>query len=194
MALVTHPATAERWPDVESLFGDRGACGGCWCMVWRLTRSEFDTGKGAANRNRLRDLVLADRRPGVVGYLEGNPVAWCAVAPRAEYGFLGRSRVLAPVDDLDVWSVSCLFVDRRFRRRGLSVRMLRAARDFATANGAEIVEGYPIEPASGRLADAFAWTGLLSAYVAAEFREVARRSPTRPIVRYSAAWSRPAPG
>ena len=103
--------------------------------------------------------------------------------PRADYQALGRSRVLKPVDDAPVWSISCLFVLRRYRRQGVSVRLLRAAAEFAARRGAQMVEGYPVEPTTERVPDPFVWTGLSSAFRRAGFREVARRSRTRPIMR-----------
>ena len=172
MALVVHPANPERWADVERLFGERGACGGCWCMEWRLPRREFLAGKGESNRERLQALVAGERAPGVLAYTDAEPVGWCAVAPRAEYGFLSRSRILAPVDDEPVWSISCLFVDRRFRRQGVSRLLLQGAATFARNCGARVVEGYPIDAVGGQMADAFVWTGLYSSFVAAGFEEV----------------------
>jgi len=180
---VFRAATPSRWRDIEDLFGERGACGGCWCMVWRLSRKQWTAGKGAGNRRALRKIVLSGGRPGVIAYLEGRPVGWCAVAPRRDYVALTRSRVLAPVDDKPVWSVSCLFVRKEFRRRGLSSRLLRAAVDLAARGGARIVEGYPYRPTMDRTPDPFLWTGVPSAYLEAGFREVARRSKTRPIMR-----------
>ncbi len=178
-----HAASADRWADLAALFGARGACGGCWCQVWRRPRREFEAGKGDGNRRALQALVAGGREPGLLGYLDGEPAAWCAVAPRAEYPALARSRVLAAVDDAPVWSISCLFVSKAHRRRGLSVLMLQAAVAFAAARGAAVVEGYPIEPRDATAPDPFVWTGLASAFRAAGFVEVARRSPTRPIMR-----------
>jgi len=177
------PATPSRWPDVERLFGERGACGGCWCMVWRLPRGRWESGKGAGNRRAFRKLILDGPAPGVLAYLDREPIGWCAVAPREAYGSLARSRVLQPVDDRPVWSVSCLFVLKTYRRRGVSARLLRAAAEYAARRGARIVEGYPIEPTMERTPDAFIWTGLPSAFKRAGFKEVARRSRTRPIMR-----------
>jgi len=181
-ALAFHPATAERWRDLARLFGDRGACGGCWCMYWRLSHADFTRGKGAANRERMRRLVSAGEVPGLLAYLDGEPVGWCAIAPRAAYPRLARSRVLAPLDAAPVWSVVCFFVARPWRKRGVSVELLRAAVSLARAQGARVVEGYPVEP-RGELAAAFAWTGTAAAFRRAGFVEVARRSPTRPIMR-----------
>jgi molybdopterin converting factor subunit 1 len=176
------PATAERWRDLERLFGERGACAGCWCQWPRIRGKAFKDGAGAGNKRRLRKLVVTGPPPGLLGYLGDEPVAWVAIAPREAYERLAHSRKLAPVDDQPVWSVSCFFVAKPYRGRGLTVRMLGEASRFARANGARILEGYPVDPAQ-RTADAFAWWGLTSAFAAAGFREVARRSKSHPIVR-----------
>jgi GNAT superfamily N-acetyltransferase len=179
-----HPATPGRWRDLEQLFGERGACGGCWCMSWRMRRSQFEKQKGSGNKRALRRLVRSGRTPGVLAYAGSSPVGWCSVAPRPEFSFLERSRVLAPVDDRPVWSVTCLFVARPSRRRGLSVKLLKAAVALVRRQGGRIVEGYPVEVARDALPDVFAWTGLAAAYRRAGFREAERRSATRPIMRY----------
>lgn len=152
-------------------------------MTWRLSRAEFDEGRGAGNREAFRQRVQSGAAPGVLAYIRDEPVGWCAVAPRTEYAYLSRSRVLRPVDDRAVWSVSCLLVAKPHRRRGLSVLLLRAAVQMAGAAGAEIVEGYPVIPYAARMPAAFAWTGTLSAFRAAGFQEVGRGSPKRPIMR-----------
>jgi len=152
-------------------------------MAWRLPRREYDAGKGARNKAALRRLTGQPVPPGIIGYHAGEPIAWCAVAPRAEYPALARSRVLRPVDDRPVWSVSCLFVRKDHRRSGAASAMLRAAARFAARHGARIVEGYPVIPTSGRAPDVFLWTGPLAAFQRAGFSEVVRYSPVRPIVR-----------
>jgi GNAT superfamily N-acetyltransferase len=183
LTVVFHPLTDLRWADLELLFGPRGGCGGCWCMTWRLPRARFEKGKGAGNRAAFRRRVRSSPPPGVLAYVNDQPVGWCAVAPREEYEYLARSRILRPIDDHAVWSVSCLFVARPFRRQGLSVKLLRAAVEMAGASGAEIVEGYPVIPYAARMPDVFAWTGTVSAFRKAGFKEVARGSAKRPIMR-----------
>jgi GNAT superfamily N-acetyltransferase len=153
-------------------------------MLWRLTRSEFDRQKGDGNRRALKVIVESGVAPGLLGYSGGRPVAWCAVAPRVDYPALERSRILARVDDEPVWSATCLFIARSFRRQGLTVRMLAAAVAYAGQRGARIVEGYPVEPRSADMPAAFAWTGTASAFRQAGFTEALRRSPTRPIMRF----------
>lgn len=179
-----HAATPERWPDLERLFGARGACAGCWCMWWRLNRPEWNRGQGEGNRKAFRKIVRAGAEPGILAYADGVPVGWCAIAPREQYSGLGRSRILKPVDDQPVWSVTCFFIARGFRHKGLSTALLKAAVEFARSRGATIVEGYPHDPKK-TTADVFVYTGLASAFRNAGFKEVARRSKTRPIMRMS---------
>jgi GNAT superfamily N-acetyltransferase len=181
-----HPLTPERWDDFERLFGARGACGGCWCMWWRLSAREFEAGKGEANRRAMRALVEGGAVPGLLAFDGEQPVGWCAVAPRGEYGRLARSRTLAPVDDRPVWSVVCFFVARAWRGRSVGRRLLEAAVDHVRASGGRTVEGYAVEPKKERMPDVFAYHGPLSLFLACGFEEVARRSETRPIVRRSA--------
>ena len=180
--LVVHPATPDRWDDLEALFGPRGACAGCWCMWWRLQRKAWDAGKGEGNRKAFRQVVKGGAVPGLLAYDGDTPVGWVALAPRDDYPRLDRSRNLARVDDAEVWSVSCFFVARSHRGRGVSGRLLAAAVDHVRAQGGRIVEAYPVDPAK-RTADAFVYTGLLSTFEGAGFAEVARRSPTRPVMR-----------
>lgn len=181
--LTFHPLTPERWDDFERLFGPNGACAGCWCMWFRLTRKEFDAGKGEGNRRAMADLVAAGRVPGIMAYEGDEPVGWCSVAPREEFSRLERSRTLARLDDEPVWSVVCLFVPRSQRGRGIAASLLEAAAEHVRSRGGRVVEGYAVEPRKGRMADAFAFPGPAAAYLEAGFEEVARRSETRPIMR-----------
>jgi GNAT superfamily N-acetyltransferase len=151
-------------------------------MHWRRSAAEYERGKGKGNRDALRRLVAGGATPGLLAYSGGAPVGWCAVAPREAYPRLERARVLKRIDDRPVWSVVCLFVAKECRRRGVSVALLEAAAAFAASRGARILEGYPVEP-RGAMPDPFAWTGTAAAFRAAGFREAARGSPTRPIMR-----------
>jgi GNAT superfamily N-acetyltransferase len=181
--LELHLLSPERWDDFERLFGARGACGGCWCMWWRLKAEEFAAGKGEGNRRAMRALVEAGREPGLLAFHAGEPVGWCAVAPRPEYARLGRSRTLKPVDERPVWSVVCFFVARAWRGQGVSRRLLEAAVDHVRERGGETVEAYAVVPRVERMPDVFAYQGPLELYRAAGFLEVARPSATRAVVR-----------
>ena len=182
--LAFFPLTKDRWSDFETLFGEQGACGGCWCMLWRLTRKEFESLKGEGNRRVMKALVQSGQIPGIMAYSQGQPVAWCSVAPREHFPALRRSRILKPLDEVPVWSITCLFVEKQYRRTGISTRMIAAAVEHVKKQGGSVVEAYPVEPRKDKMPDVFAWTGLASAYITAGFVECARRSQTRPIMRY----------
>lgn len=153
-------------------------------MFWRLPRAKWQQQLGEKNRKGLTKIVDSGEIPGILAYAQGKPVGWCSVAPRERFVRLENSRVLKRVDDQPVWSVVCFFVDRKYRRQGTTVELLRAAIEFARKKKAKIIEGYPTEPRKGQMPDAFAYTGLASAFRQAGFKEVLRRSETRPIMRY----------
>ena len=184
LRLQFHPVTRKRWTDFETLFGERGACGGCWCMFWRLTHKEFDSQKGEGNRKAMKAIVQSGKIPGILAFSQDKPLAWCSVAPRDQFSALDRSRILKPVDELPVWSISCFFVEKNYRGKGLSIQMIKAAVDYVKKNGGAVVEAYPVEPKKDKMPDAFAWTGLASAFIKAGFTECTRRSETRPIMRF----------
>lgn len=154
-------------------------------MVWRLRRKDWESGKKSGNKMALRKIVESGEKPGILAYRGRRPVGWCAVAPRDAYPVLSRSRVLKPIDEQPVWSISCLFVLKPYRRQGLSIDLLKEAVAFAARAGARIVEGYPVQPTMEKTPDPFIWTGTPSAFRKAGFEEVLRRSKTRPIMRYT---------
>ena len=180
--LVIRPATADRWDDVCALAGERGFTSGCWCMWWRMSADQWWSTPARARRDALADLVAAGSAPGLLAYRDGAPVGWAAVAPRAEYPRLNRSQKLKPVDDTPVWSVTCFTVDRYHRRHGVAEALLEAVVDHASARGATVVEGYPIDTAGGRRPGADLYTVTLAMFERARYEEVARRGG-RPIVR-----------
>lgn len=177
-----HPLTSERWNDFEKLFGSNGACGGCWCMWWRLKRAQYEKQKGAENKKSIKKIVNSGITPGILAYDKVKPIGWCAIEPRESYSLLENSRVLKRIDDKKVWSVVCFFIDRKYRGKGVTEKLLEAALKYAKKNKAKIVEGYPID--SKNTPSAFAWTGFASAFTKVGFKEVHRGSPTRPIMRY----------
>ncbi|MBN2366579.1 MAG: GNAT family N-acetyltransferase [Calditrichaeota bacterium] len=153
-------------------------------MWWRLKRSEYNKQKGFGNKKSMRNLVESGKVPGLMAYLNDEPVGWISVGPRTDYSALERSRILKPVDDQPVWSIVCIFIHKKYRGMGLSIRLIEYAVEFARQNGVRIVEGYPVEPKNSRIPEVFAYTGLASSFRQAGFKEVARRSETRPIMRF----------
>ncbi len=181
--LIFHPLTPDRWDDLEALFGpERGAGSGCWCMWWRVTRKEWEAMGKAKRKVAFRKLVKSGAVPGILAYRGAKPVGWCAIAPRETTPSLDRSRVAKPVDDSPVWSITCFYIDRAVRERGVMAALIEAACDHAARNGATLVEAYPIEPARS-LEWGEGFVGIASAFSACGFSEVARRTPTRPVMR-----------
>jgi GNAT superfamily N-acetyltransferase len=182
--MVFHPLTIERWKDFEILFGERGACGGCWCMSWRLKKSQFDRQKGDANKSAMKKIVNSGEMPGIIAYYDGRPIAWCSVAPREKFIRLENSKILSRIDDKPVWSVSCIFIIKEFRRQGISKDLLKAAIEFCKSKGAKIIEAYPQEPYGPKIPAAFVWTGIPSSFEKAGFEVAVKRSKMGPIMRY----------
>ena len=178
------PLTPDNWPDFELFFGEHGSHDGCWCMWFRQTNAEAERQYGEGNRKALKQIVDDGSIPGLIAYIDGVPAGWVSVAPRSEYSRLARSRVMKPVDEQPVWSVVCFYIAKPFRKQNLSTKLLKAAVDYAQQCGAEIVEGYPVDPIVGTFSDASAYHGTMSAFEKIGFKEVARRSKGRPIMRY----------
>lgn len=176
------PLTSDRWSDLEKLFGERGACGDCWCMYWRVARSEFARLQEDGRRQAFQRIVKAGEMTGVLGYANGAPVGWCSIAPREVFAALERSRTLKRVDDRSVWSIVCFFVERPHRHTGLMSQLLGAAVDYAQKHGAKIVEGYPVERKDRRYSGSELYMGVASVFQEAGF-VVVQRQP-RLIMRY----------
>lgn len=182
LPIVVEPVTPDRWEDLARLFGPRG-CGGCWCMWFRLPRSTYTKHLGEGNRRAMKSIVHRGEVPGLIALVEARPVGWIAVGPRERYPLIERSPTMRPIDNRPAWAIVCLFVDKEFRGQGVTRSMLRAAEAYAREQGASLLEAYPVEPTIERIAPDDAYHGLASTFFALGYREVARRSPTRPIVR-----------
>lgn len=179
-----HPLTPDLWTDFEHLFGPRGACGGCWCTFWKLRGKAYEENTGEPARQMQKLIVESGTVPGLLAFSGDEPVGWIAVEPRPTYERLAHSRILKPVDEAEVWSVTCFFVAKQARRQGLTVELLKAAVEYVRKQGGEIVEGYPVDT-DKEMPAPFVYHGTAAAFHKAGFVEVARRSDTRPIMRYS---------
>jgi len=182
--LEIHPVAPERWEDLLLLFGDNGAYSNCWCTWWMLTGKEFDSASNQERRDMLQQDVAAAHEPGLLAYLQGEPVGWCAVGPRDRYGRLNspRARVYRRIDDKATWVVSCFFIRKDQRRSGISRSLLAAAIDHAARHGATILEGYPRDTATRSIGAADLFVGTLEMFAAVGFEEV-NRVGDRPLVR-----------
>jgi GNAT superfamily N-acetyltransferase len=177
--VVAKPLTPERFGDIDLVFGDKGVARRCFCMHWRRPDGGYPDRR--STRDRFADRVSEGRPPGLIGYLDQEPVGWVQVGPRDEFPTIGRSRLLKPVDDAETWSINCFVTRVGFRRRGVAGALLVAAKDFARSEGATLVEGYPVDGERASSVDYF--TGTFGMFQEEGFVEILRRDPTRPIVR-----------
>ena len=183
--LTFEPLSRNNWDKFLQLFGSRGACSNCWCMSFRLKKQEFLEGKlNDGNKNAMKNLVWQKKPAGILGFYNGQAIAWCAFAPREEYVKIENSRVLKRIDNIPVWSIPCFFIDKNFRRKGVSVAMLKAIIKYAEKENIPVIEAYPAIPTQGQLPDTFAWIGLYKSFEKAGFEIVDRTSKNRPMVRY----------
>lgn len=183
--LTFEPLRRKNWDDFVELFGERGACGNCWCMSFRLKKSDFEKGKlGGGNKKKMKNLVWSGKTVGLLAFYDGRAIGWCALSPREEYIRMENSRVHKRIDDKPVWSVPCFFIHKEFRRKGVSVALLKAAITYAKSENIPILEAYPTIPTQETLPDAFAWIGLCKSFERAGFEIVDRTSKSRPMVRY----------
>lgn len=178
------PLTMDTWRDFKTLFGPNGACAGCWCMWWRIPRSEFNANKNSGNHAAMKDLVESGVVPGLLGYVDGRTAGWVSVAPRDDYPALNRSKVLGRKDETPVWSIVCFFTLKTQRRGGMMTRMIQVAAEYARSKGARVLEAYLHDPAEGkRFTTLSAFIGVASVFKRLGFQEVSRRSVSRPIMR-----------
>jgi GNAT superfamily N-acetyltransferase len=179
------PVTPERWPALEDLFGRAGGSGGCWCMYWRIG-PEHRRRPRELNRDDLRARVEAGPPPGLLAYDGDRAVGWCQLTARSELAWLERRRAFEKPDDVPVWALSCFYVRRGYRGRGVMTALIAEAVRAAKRAGAPALEAYPVDDGLA-LSTTNRFTGTLARFLRAGFVEVARRSPARPILRHDLA-------
>jgi GNAT superfamily N-acetyltransferase len=190
------PANEASWDDLQTVFGTRGSAAYCQCQRFKLKpREAFAKFPVEERAHRLREQTdcgnpRATRTTGLVAYLDGEPVGWCAVEPRPAYTGLVRNnrvpwegRTEDKADD-SVWAVTCVFVRAGFRGRGVAYALARAAVDFARERGARAIEGYPLLTTPGQK---IIWdeihVGARSIFEAAGFTEVSHPTKRRVVMR-----------
>jgi predicted GNAT family acetyltransferase len=184
-ALRFEPLSKSNWNKFVQLFGEKGACGQCWCMSFRISKSEFIEGKTEnGNKAKMKELVWTNQPTGILCFYEDIPVAWCAFAPRENFLKIEKSRVHKRIDNNLVWSIPCTFIDKKFRRLGVSVQLLKGVVNYAKEKSIKIIEAYPTIPTTEKIPDAFAWIGLYKSFERAGFEIVDSTSKNRPTVRY----------
>ena len=174
------------WPAVERLFGPNGACGGCWCMWWRVeSRKIWNEIKGDGTKKAFKNLIKNGRAHGTLAFAGDEPVGWCSFGPRTDFPSLERVKAYRRSDMSDVWSIICFFIHRKWRGKGLSRGLLNAAVESMQKRGVKIVEAYPSTTTkSGRkLSASLAWNGPQKIFEELGFETVQSTSPLKPLMR-----------
>jgi GNAT superfamily N-acetyltransferase len=185
LSLTVRPLTPDDWPVIVELFGANGACGGCWCMWWRVPKGgkTWKEAQGPKNRERFRRLIKAGKVHGVLAFAGAEPVGWCGFGPRNTFPRMRRIKALQREAPADTWSIVCFYIPARWRGRGVATRLLEEATARAFSLGAREVEGYPIVPKQSPtpVPAAFAWTGVAALFETAKYLELDRPGMSRPI-------------
>jgi GNAT superfamily N-acetyltransferase len=181
--LVYKPLTPAEWPDFVQLFQEHGIQNGCWCMYWRIRREDCHHQYGEGNKQAFKAIVDSGSVPGILAYLDGQPVGWCSVAPREHFAVLDRSPTLKRVDDQPVWAITCFFVSAPYRRLGMTESLIQAAIRYAVGQGARVIEAYPLRTEITKLLPYERFMGIESTFERLGFQVVARRSDRRPVMR-----------
>lgn len=176
-----HPVTPARLDDLKRFSRKYGKFAYCACMRWRLRSADFQRSTKEERIARLEDLVRGNVPVGLLAYDGPEPIGWCSIAPRDTYEALRFSRTLPPLDTLSVWSVVCFYVDPRYRGRQVSVGLLKAAVQYALAQGAEAVEAYPVPAGS----TSYRFMGVPDLFLEAGFVDVTPRGRRRRVFRYA---------
>jgi len=179
MKLRIKSLTPKVWPAFEGLFGKKGACNGCWCMNWRIGR-EYCRRSPEANKADFKEIVKRGPAPGLLAFEGDLAVGWCQLTPRSALPWLDRQWRLKRVDDLPVWSISCFYIRKCYRRKGVTSALIKGALKAAKDAGAPALEAYPLD---AKLTGSSSWTGFASTFERLGFKTVARHSPPRPIMR-----------
>jgi GNAT superfamily N-acetyltransferase len=174
------------WPAFERLFDPNGACGGCWCMWWRVeSQKNWKEFRGDKAKETFKSLIQKGKAHGMLAFSGDEPVGWCSFGPRIDFPCLARVRAYKRDDISDVWSVTCFFIDRKWRGKGLARGLLRASVEMMKKRGVKIVEGYPMTTTRDgrRLSAGMIWRGPLKIFEELGFKTVQSTNPFKPLVR-----------
>jgi GNAT superfamily N-acetyltransferase len=180
MNYAIHPLTPDLWPSIEELFAGHWPVGTCWCMYWRIG-SDYHKRPPDANRDDFSEVVKNGPPPGLLAFDGELAVGWCQLTPRSALPWLERNWRVKRVDDAPVWSLTCFYVRKGYRKRGVTTALLHAALETARAAGAPALEAYPLD---ADLSPSTSSTGYVSTFTRLGFKIVARHTPPRPIMRY----------
>ena len=182
VCITVEAVSAAKWPDVVAAFGQRSSNpNSCWCQRFRRHNAP-------SNRDALqREIDTASVPVGLLAYVNDQPAGWTRVVPRHTLPGVSGNRALQRIldDDSAAWWVTCFAIRREYRGRGVGVALLNASVDHARQNNASVLDGHPVDPdhLKGKASPSALFTGTLSMFQAAGFREIGRTYKSRPVMR-----------
>lgn len=193
--LTIRPANKASWEDLMAVLGP-ARCHGkfCFCQRFKVRDRGWFTVDEEQLAHNLRTQTncgkpAARHTSGLVALLDGEPVGWCAVAPRLDHPNLILNRMLSTGRDEDladpgVWAATCFIIRKGYRGRGYTYALARAAVEFARSRGANALEGYAMRTEPGKT---ITWgelhVGSYNIFVAAGFKRVSQPSKRRVVMR-----------
>ena len=185
--LTVRELRSDDWPHLKALFGPRGACGGCWCMYWRIPHGgkTWQAVVGEPNKRKMRQLVGDGKARGILAFHDDTPVGWCSFGRRTEFPRTETVKAYHREDIERVWSINCFYIARGYRNKGVAHLLAEAAVRAIRRRRGKVIEAYPVPLTKDgkKLPAAFAYTGPEVVFQKLGFREVQRRSFSRPLYR-----------
>jgi GNAT superfamily N-acetyltransferase len=173
------------WPQLRTLFGAKGACGGCWCMYWRIPHGgkAWQVARGEPNRRAMKKLVGEGKAHGMLAFDGDTPVGWCSFGKRIDFPRTETVKAYHRDDISGVWSINCFFLDKNYRRMGLAHLLADGAVKAIRRRKGKIIEAFPVTLTKdgAKLPAAFSYTGPEIVFQRLGFKEVRRLSQSRPL-------------
>jgi GNAT superfamily N-acetyltransferase len=173
--IIIKPVDRNNWIDFESLFQSKGGPSYCWCMVWRMTKDELKQNNPACRKEFIKQRVWLNTPIGILGYFKNEAIAWCSIAPKETHQRLGGDENLK-----NIWSITCFYIKKEYRKKGLMKFLIKSAENYAKENGAEYIEAYPVEENS----PSYKFMGFVKTFEEMEFKFVKMAGTRRHVMIY----------
>lgn len=171
--LKVKPVGSRNWKDFEALFSARGGPSYCWCMLFRMDKDELKHNTAPCRKQYMQQRVEAKVQVGLLAYDGDTPVAWCSVAPRESFPIIGGQ------EDIEkVWSISCFYIHKAYRGKGLTAYLIEQAKKLARKHKARYLEAYPVEKGS----PSYRFMGYVETFERAGFKYVKPQGKRRKVM------------
>jgi GNAT superfamily N-acetyltransferase len=171
--------------DAFAAFAEKhnGVWGGCWCTWFHAECAP--KGSGAAGNRALKQRLVEDGRTHAALVYDG-PVAvgWCQYGPPEELPKIyHRKQVETDGYEPPDYRLTCLFVDRDYRRTGVAAAAVRGALDLIAQAGGGVVEAYPQDTQGAKISASFLYNGTRSLFEQAGFDFVHGKGKNHTVMR-----------